>query len=1113
MLLWVFCTVIPAFSQLMNQDAILVYKDGGITHKFPFFLLDSISYSQGDDYSISRQNFHTSDSVYSLDLAAIDSVSVYTPSVTDRGETYRKYVETASKIRSMVKSGLITNVSQLIEEAGKYSNFSFSESLAGGAFLYFAGGWKLQADFSGAGAGIAEPQNTDSNQYEGIEEDIRDLLSIEIGSSNSEFDPPALTRASVDHKQTYRILVWAPWGTEDGFSAGVLSRVRKICETVNAKSVRKVFLTTMVGGECTLSSLATFGKYDMVVITTHGNPQGYMCLPVGFGGLDGSEPGVEFSVGVGGESVMLSNSIISRHLPSSLSKTVIWTAMCYAHVSGSATRALMARHGAADYFGATDVISDAEAVKGLQTYLYTLFSGAISADAFKNYARSNWSPYRFTCDGVSYSGSYGHNITGNIYYPLHYVRQANNGINPKACWQAPPGEIEKVISGYGKFKMGIMVQNVATGSYLRIEANEDDYTILSSDKREYNDIIEGYSLAFSVKELKSGSYRYWSYIMFEDGNYTYSDDYGTFEVSDTGTIYLCYDITSENYPDLELNEYYDDSEIFGYLPFVSDISLVEGPAMEISRDDYYGDIQMSFRNYGKYIFKIDYLVRPEWWGDYLKSMEVTWEFSKAFCGGWLDLDEVSIGDFNKYFTEDKAMINKNVRKVRSKSGNVSSYLSGEMASEIKNGTVYLSPHTSFSLSRLQNLESVSVDGKDIFAVIQSCDNLRDIRISGLTREETRFSSIDSLVNLDLPDYTGEIFLRATELQTVNLPQVREIGLPGCTLKELSFPSARYVIQSGFEGCETLEHILLPRVEIIGWYAFENCTSLKEIDYPQCLNIGHCSFKGCEFLRQVNLPRVQEIESMAFDECYSLEKASMPEVLTIDFAGFSSCSSLNSVDMANVRTIGKMAFYETALTEVEAPLASEIGHDAFEYCSAIETVKIDNVESLGASAFAYCESLKEARLPKVRSLLGRTFMGCTAIDRVEAPIAVKIESECFKDCASLKSVTIDSVTTIGSSAFEGCESLETLDLPATVTSLPSFHSNKFRKVICRAPEPPDCYPYRSPFGSGVRIYVPRASLRTYQLAWGFNDNEIDVEAVDVFDENGSWVRRCNNIFPL
>ena len=103
-------------------------------------------------------------------------------------------------------------------------------------------------------------------------------------------------------------------------------------------------------------------------------------------------------------------------------------------------------------------------------------------------------------------------------------------------------------------------------------------------------------------------------------------------------------------------------------------------------------------------------------------------------------------------------------------------------------------------------------------------------------------------------------------------------------------------------------------------SFEGCASLEEVVLPDSLSsIGYGAFVGCESLESITIPDgVTIIGKAAFSYCISLESITIPDSVT---------------------SIGEGAFYMyESLTSIVIPdSVTSIGEGAFAGCESLETV--------------------------------------------------------------------------------------------------------------------------------------------------------------------------------
>ena len=121
--------------------------------------------------------------------------------------------------------------------------------------------------------------------------------------------------------------------------------------------------------------------------------------------------------------------------------------------------------------------------------------------------------------------------------------------------------------------------------------------------------------------------------------------------------------------------------------------------------------------------------------------------------------------------------------------------------------------------------------------------------------------------------------------------------------------------------------------------------------------------------------------------------------------------------------------------------TEIGDEAFAYCSGLTSVTIGNsVTTIGNNTFYGCSSLTSVTIPNSVTTIGEgAFYGCYGLTSVTIPNSVTtIEYSAFSYCYGLTSVTIgNSVTTIGGLAFCGCSGLTSVTIPNSVTTIGDY----------------------------------------------------------------------------
>ena len=329
-----------------------------------------------------------------------------------------------------------------------------------------------------------------------------------------------------------------------------------------------------------------------------------------------------------------------------------------------------------------------------------------------------------------------------------------------------------------------------------------------------------------------------------------------------------------------------------------------------------------------------------------------------------------------------------------------------------------------------------------------------------------------------------------EINGTDLRFIREMAgrdVEGCrtsgNLSVLDLSEARFVAggDSYYYSCYTSN-------DIIGDYAFKNCSSLTSVNIPSSVTeIGYAAFVGCSSLTSVNISSsVTKIGEHAFSDCSSLTSVNIPSSVTeIGEYAFSGCSSLTSVNIpSSVTSIGEFAFYCSSLTSVNIPSSvTVIEYGTFSDCSSLTSVNIpSSVIEIGSCAFDGCSSLTSVNIPSsVTEIEWRTFCCCSSLTSVKIPSSVTtIEGSAFASCSSLTSVNIpSSVTSIGESAFQKCSGLRSIYVYAE--TVPSTVAGAFEGCDSK----------------NCTLYVPKGTYDAYWLSeWGYFENIVEFDATNI-----------------
>ena len=121
---------------------------------------------------------------------------------------------------------------------------------------------------------------------------------------------------------------------------------------------------------------------------------------------------------------------------------------------------------------------------------------------------------------------------------------------------------------------------------------------------------------------------------------------------------------------------------------------------------------------------------------------------------------------------------------------------------------------------------------------------------------------------------------------------------GGHVKKVTVPDGVQALVGSFEGCASLEEVVLPdSLSSIGDYAFSDCSSLTSVTIGDGVTIiGKAAFSYCISLESITIPdSVTSIGEGAFYMCESLTSIVIPDSVTsIGEGAFAGCESLETV---------------------------------------------------------------------------------------------------------------------------------------------------------------------------------------------------------------------------
>ena len=147
---------------------------------------------------------------------------------------------------------------------------------------------------------------------------------------------------------------------------------------------------------------------------------------------------------------------------------------------------------------------------------------------------------------------------------------------------------------------------------------------------------------------------------------------------------------------------------------------------------------------------------------------------------------------------------------------------------------------------------------------------------------------------------------------------------------------------------------------------------------------------------------------------------------VEESAFDACSSLNEINDDNViEEINKGAFTNTNLYSATFNELTKLGDEVFYNCSNLNSISIPKINSITKGAFKDCKNLESVNINTTDKIeiLDNAFEGCTKISNIHLNNCTSIGDYAFKGCENIKQISIDVCEKIGSESFFNCNNLK------------------------------------------------------------------------------------------
>lgn len=173
---------------------------------------------------------------------------------------------------------------------------------------------------------------------------------------------------------------------------------------------------------------------------------------------------------------------------------------------------------------------------------------------------------------------------------------------------------------------------------------------------------------------------------------------------------------------------------------------------------------------------------------------------------------------------------------------------------------------------------------DIDMTNMTADEVKAAITAALAAGHTEIKLTGELSKIGMGSGQVGAFAYNTQITKCDLSGVTDWGTPA------TLPG------SAFAGCTALQEVVLPGdVQVIGEYAFFNCTALTTVNLSQVAQIDQYAFQLCTSLAELTLDKVAAIDKCAFFGCTSLKTLKLPKCTRFGDYIVTGCSSLTQIE--------------------------------------------------------------------------------------------------------------------------------------------------------------------------------------------------------------------------
>lgn len=382
-----------------------------------------------------------------------------------------------------------------------------------------------------------------------------------------------------------------------------------------------------------------------------------------------------------------------------------------------------------------------------------------------------------------------------------------------------------------------------------------------------------------------------------------------------------------------------------------------------------------------------------------------------------------------------------------------------------------------------NLTEAGTLGKVIRSFKKNPDKIRNLKVSGPITTEDFYFMRDSMAILEA--------INLKEAKVVNA----KYDSSGKTKDDI-------IPDQAFNNKKTLSHFSFPeKITYIGPLAFSYTSLSGALIMPDdVIEISSSAFSGALIGSVAFSPRLNRIGAYAFEKCTSLTGTlTLPETLTyIGNNAFYSCSFTGELHLPNsLEYIGYYAFNSAGNFVGGLRIPDKITklNGATFYGGFSGHLDLNNVIEFGNEEFSGCGFTGVLIIPDGTIKIPNNFIqGSSGLSKIIFPSSLKQIGSCAFErqrrlCEDI--IFPEGLVSIEERAFNECTNIPRIELPSSLQTINRFAFNgcyNISSIVCHAVEPPSVIKgaFDGVAKDNFTVEVPAQSVTRYKTESGWSD---------------------------